>query len=110
VITYIVKNDETSTTIEITSNKSNISYHNLIDEIVNATNNYNVYISLKSIHNKGLGKLINQLDLNRQPLKSKLGKIRMLMNKYNDGYLLFNDNLNHQSKIADDNKIIIVEW
>jgi len=110
VITYKLKNVETSTNISITANKLDISYHNLIDEIVNTTNNYNLYISLKSIRKNGLGKLINQLDLNREPFKNKLGKIRMLMNKYNDGYLLFNENINHQSKIFEDNKTIIVEW
>ena len=109
--TYKFKNVETETNISVTSHKQPLTYHQLINQLIYQSKDLSVYISLKSIKENGLGKLINQIDVHREPFKLYHGKIRSIIKKYEDGYILFSDGfIYYASEPNDECNTIIVEW
>jgi len=112
VITYQLNNLETSTKINISAHRNDLSYNDIINEIKYHTHNLNVYLSLNSLQNSGLGKLINQLDLHRQPINDKTPKIKFLMDKYIDGYIKINQyGVNYcANPDKDETLTLLVEW
>lgn len=112
MIHYQITNSETSTTINISAHITDLSYYDLINEIKYQTHNLNVYLSINSLKNSGLGKLINQIDLHRQPINDKTPKIKFLMDKYDDGFIKLNQfGVNHcANPDINESKTLLVEW